>query len=174
MMTRRSPAFFVRPDKSAVLRLPETTGCSHGRTRPFATVGIVGKVMAVLSRRHHGPPPAGAPPLGQTAMGVTANTSDVRVKVLVDTHACEAVRAHVAFTEPALDAVQNERCDRVSDVPPFVHGPALPVIDFEPPVAAAIVACFLDVSPAAAAVAPAAPGSAVWSFSQQVAVEKVP
>jgi hypothetical protein len=58
----------------------------------------------------------------------------------------------------------------VSVVETLVHGPAVPVIAFEPPEAAAIVACFLVVSPAAAAVVPAAPGSAVWSLTQQLAV----
>jgi hypothetical protein len=63
---------------------------------------------------------------------------------------------------------------RVSVVETFVHGPAVPVIAFDPAEAEAIVACFLVVSPAAAAVAPAEPGSAVWSFTQAFVVENVP
>jgi hypothetical protein len=99
---------------------------------------------------------------------------EVRVNVFVDAHACEADSAADALNEPALDAVHNEMCVRVSDVPPFVHGPTELDAAFEPPEADAIVACFRVASPTAAAVAPAEPGSAVWSFAQQVAVANVP
>lgn len=92
-----------------------------------------------------------------------AMLSDVKVKVFVFTHACEEVRAADALNVPAVDAVQIEMCVSVSVVDTFVQGPAVPVIAFDPPDAEAIVAAFRDVSPAAAAVVPAEPGSAVWS-----------
>jgi hypothetical protein len=106
-------------------------------------------------------------------MGLMLNVSAVSVYVLVDTHACEVTEAD-ALNVPAVDAVQNDRCVMDSDVPPFVHGPTDAEAALDPPDAAAMVACLRDVSPAAAAVAPAAPGSAVCSFTQQVAVAKVP
>ena len=98
----------------------------------------------------------------------------VRVKVLVLTHACDADNAAESWNVPADTADQMLMCDSVSDVPPLVHGPAVPVMAFDPPAAAAIVACFRVASPTAAAVAPAAPGSAVWSLTKQVAVANVP
>lgn len=107
-------------------------------------------------------------------MGVTAMLSDVRVRVLVLTHACDAVRAAEPWNVPALEAVHRLMCEMVSEVPPFVHGPTLEDAALEPDAAAAMVACFRVVSPAAAAVAPDAPGSAVWSFTQHVAVANDP
>jgi hypothetical protein len=94
-------------------------------------------------------------------MGVTEIESEVSVKVFVFAHACDAVSATEPLKVPAVDALHRLMWLRVSDVPPFVHGPALPVMDLEPPEAAAIVAFFRVASPTAAAVAPAAPGSAV-------------
>jgi hypothetical protein len=99
---------------------------------------------------------------------------EVRVNVLVDAHACDADSAADALNVPALEAVHSEMCVRVSDVPPFVHGPTDDEAAFDPPDADAIVACFRVASPTAAAVAPAEPGSAVCSFAQQVAVANVP
>jgi hypothetical protein len=98
-------------------------------------------------------------------MGVTAMVSDVRVNVFVETHAWEAVSAADPWKVPADEAVHREMWVRVSEVPPLVHVDAIDVIAFDPPDAAAIVAWTRVVDPAAAAVAPAAPGSAVWSLT---------
>jgi hypothetical protein len=103
--------------------------------------------------------------ISYTAIGVIAIDSDVKENVLPDAHAWDAVNAAVPFTEPAAAAVHKLICDSVSVVPPFVHDDAILDIAFDPPEAAAIVACTRAVDPAAAAVAPAAPGSAVWSFT---------
>jgi hypothetical protein len=54
-------------------------------------------------------------------------------------------------------------------VPPFVHDGFVPDMAFEPADAAAHGTVTLVVEPAAAAVAPAAPGSAVWSFANDPA-----
>jgi hypothetical protein len=107
-------------------------------------------------------------------MGVIAIVREVRVNVFVEAHACDADNAADALNVPAVDADHNEMCVNVSDVPPFVHGPTDAEAAFDPPEADAIVACLRDVSPAAAAVAPAAPGSAVCNFTQQDAVANVP
>lgn len=101
-------------------------------------------------------------------MGVIAMDNDVSENVLPDAHACDAVSAAEALNVPAVLADQREMWLSVSDVPPFVHGPAVPVIAFDPPDAEAIVADLRVVSPAAAAVAPAAPGSAVCSLTNVV------
>jgi hypothetical protein len=98
----------------------------------------------------------------------------VSEKVFVLAQACEAVRAALPLNVPAVDADQSEMWLRVSVVPPFVHEDAIDDIALEPAEAAAIVACTRVVDPAAAAVAPDAPGSPVWSFTKQVAVAKVP
>ena len=98
-------------------------------------------------------------------MGVMATENDVSVNVFVFTHAWEAVRAADALNVPAVEAVQIEMWLIVSEVPPFVHGPAVPVIAFDPPDADAIVACLRDVSPAAAFDVAAEPGSPVWSLT---------
>jgi hypothetical protein len=98
----------------------------------------------------------------------------VSEKVLVLAHACDAVRAALPLNVPAVEADHRLMWLRVSVVPPFVHEDAIDDIAFEPPEAAAIVACTRVVDPAAAAVAPAAPGSPVWSLTKQVAVAKVP
>jgi hypothetical protein len=105
---------------------------------------------------------------------VIATESDVKVNVFVFTHACDAVSAADPLNVPAVDADHKVMWDSVSVVETLVQGPAVPVMAFDPADAAAIVACFLVVSPAAAAVAPAAPGSAVCSFTQQFAVANVP
>src|SRR4051794_14747890 len=107
-------------------------------------------------------------------MGVMAIDRDVRVNVLVFTHACDAVSAAVPCTEPADTRVHRLMWVSVSVVETLVHGPAVPVIDLDPPVADAIVACLRVVSPAAAAVPPAAPGSAVWSLTHAFVVENEP
>jgi hypothetical protein len=104
-------------------------------------------------------------------MGVMAMVNDVSVNVFVLAHACDAVSAADPLNVPADDADQSVMCDSVSDVLTFVHGPTDADAAFEPPEAAAIVACLRVVSPA---VAPAAPGSAVCSFTQHVAVANVP
>jgi hypothetical protein len=98
----------------------------------------------------------------------------VSEKVLVLAHACEAVRAALPLKVPAVEADQSEMWLRVSVVPPFVHEDAIDDIALEPAEAAAIVACTRVVDPAAAAVAPDAPGSPVWSLTKQVAVANVP
>jgi hypothetical protein len=99
---------------------------------------------------------------------------DVRENVSPDAHAFEADSAAEPLNVPADDADHRLMCDRVSEVPPLVHDDAIDVIAFDPADAAAMVACTRVVEPAAAAVVPAAPGSAVWSFTKHVAVAKVP
>jgi hypothetical protein len=96
---------------------------------------------------------------------VIAIDSDVNANVLPEAHACDAVNAAVPFTEPAAAAVHKEIWDRVSVVPPFVHVEAIEDIAFDPPDAAAIVACTRAVEPAAGSVPAAAPGSPVCSFT---------
>src|SRR5690348_702226 len=101
-----------------------------------------------------------------------ATDREVRENVLVDTHACDADRAAEPLNVPALEADHRLMWVRVSDVPPLVHEDAIDVIAFDPADAAAIVACTRVVDPAAAAVAPAAPGSAVCSLTNSDAVAK--
>jgi hypothetical protein len=98
-------------------------------------------------------------------MGVIAIVREVRVNVFVEAHACDADNAADALKVPALEADHNEMCVKVSDVPPFVHGPTDAEDALDPADAAAIVACLRVVSPAAALFAPAAPGSPVCSFT---------
>jgi hypothetical protein len=74
---------------------------------------------------------------------------------------------------PAVEALQIEMCESVSDVPPLVQVDAIDVIAFDPAEAAAIVACTRAVDPTEPAVAPADPGSAVCSLMKQLAVAKV-
>lgn len=93
----------------------------------------------------------------------------VRENVLPDAHACEAVSAAENRKLPAVVESQQEMCDRVSDVPPFVQEPDMDDIAFEPAEAALHVTDLRVVSPAAAAVVPAEPGSAVWSFTANAA-----
>jgi hypothetical protein len=107
-------------------------------------------------------------------MGVMAIDREVRVKVLVFTHACDADSTADPWNVPEDTSDQRLMCEIVSVVDTFVHGPAVPVIAFDPTDAEAIVACLRVVSPAAAAVAPAAPGSAVCNFTQAFVVENVP
>jgi hypothetical protein len=103
-----------------------------------------------------------------------AMDNDVSENVSPDAHAFEDDRAAEALNVPALDAVHRLMWLRVSEVPPLVHEDAMEVIALEPADAAAMVAWTRVVEPAAAAVAPADPGSAVWSLTKQVAVAKVP
>jgi hypothetical protein len=105
-------------------------------------------------------------------MGVMATLKLVRLNVFVETHACDADSAAEPLKVPAVEADQIEMCVRVSEVPPLVHDDAIDDIALEPPDAAAMVACTRVVEPAAAAVAPAEPGSAVWSLMKQDAVAK--
>jgi hypothetical protein len=93
-----------------------------------------------------------------------ATENDVRENVFVETHAWDADSAAEPLNVPAAAADQIEMWVSVSEVPPFVHEDAIDDIAFDPPDAAAIVACTRVVDPAAAAVAPAEPGSAVWSL----------
>jgi hypothetical protein len=101
----------------------------------------------------------------QAAIGVIEMVRLVRENVFVFAQACELDSAPEALNVPAAAAVHRLMWLRVSDVPPFVHADAIDVIAFDPPDAAPIVACLRVVSPAAAAVAPAAPGSAVCSLT---------
>jgi hypothetical protein len=54
-------------------------------------------------------------------MGVRAMELEVKVNVLPDTHAWDAVRAADHRKLPDVDASQQEMWVIVSDVPPFVH-----------------------------------------------------
>jgi hypothetical protein len=83
------------------------------------------------------------------------------VNVFVFTHACDAVNAAENRKLPDVDASQPLMCVRVSVVDTFVHTPDIDDIAFDPADAADHVTVLRDVSPAAAAVAPAEPGSAV-------------
>lgn len=82
-----------------------------------------------------------------------------------DAHAFDADSAAEALKVPADEADHSEMCETVSLVPPFVQELAIEVMAFDPADADAIVACLRVVSPAAAAVAPAEPGSAVCSLT---------
>jgi hypothetical protein len=101
----------------------------------------------------------------QAARGVKLMARAVRVNVLPDAQACDAVSAAEYWKFPAVVLSQTEMCDRVSDVPPFVHAAGADVRDMDPPDAALNVNAFRVVSPAAAAVVPADPGSPVWSLA---------
>jgi hypothetical protein len=117
--------------------------------------------------------PAGWIPVvksGQAASGVNDQPCAVKVKVLPDAHACDDDSAAEPRKLPADDASQNEMCVRVSEVPPLVHDGAVPFIAIAPPDAAAHVIATRVVEPAAAAVAPDAPGSPVWSLTNGVAM----
>jgi hypothetical protein len=103
--------------------------------------------------------------LNQAAIGVRLMLRDVRENVLAEAHACEAVSVAENRKLPAVVESQQEMWDRVSDVPPFVHEPDIDDIASEPADAVPHVTVFRVVSPTAAAVVPAAPGSAVWSFT---------
>lgn len=74
------------------------------------------------------------------AIGVMEMDRLVRLNVLVFAHACEDPRAQEPLKVPAAAADHSEMCDKVSEVPPFVHDEAMDVIALEPPEAAAIVA----------------------------------
>lgn len=86
-----------------------------------------------------------------------------RESVSPDAHAFDAASAAEALKVPAVEADLMEMCEIVSEVPPFVHEPDIDVMALDPADANAIVACLRVVSPAAAAVVPAEPGSPVWS-----------
>ena len=72
------------------------------------------------------------------ATGVSAADSVFRVSVSADAHALDAVSVMFPLNVPAVAADHSEMLVIVSDVPPFVHGPAVPVIAFDPADAAAI------------------------------------
>lgn len=93
-----------------------------------------------------------------------ATPSVVNVYVFVATHVWGTVRGAVHRTTPAEVWLQLETCVKVSVVPPFVHSGLVPVKPIAPAAAAVKVATWRLVSPAAAAVVPAEPGSAVCSF----------
>jgi hypothetical protein len=92
------------------------------------------------------------------------HVSVLRVNVSADAQAFDAVSADPRKFPP-VEASQYDRWLIVSDVPPFVHDGAVPDIAVEPADGAAWVMTTRVVEPAAAAVAPAEPGSAVWSFT---------
>jgi hypothetical protein len=100
----------------------------------------------------------------------------VREKVLVDAQACEDVSAAENQNVPAELAENTAMWERVSEVPPFVHGPMLAAIaNADPPdddVQLPVVTCRRVVEPTDTAVVPAAPGSAVCN-STHVAVGAV-
>jgi hypothetical protein len=98
---------------------------------------------------------------GYAAIGVRETVSDVSVNVFVLTHACDAVSAAEYWKFPADVASHTEMWLIVSDVPPFVHAAGDEVSDMDPADAALNVSAFRVASHTAAAVAPAAPGSAV-------------
>src|SRR5215216_6206284 len=109
-------------------------------------------------------------------MGVRATVNVVKANVFPDAHAWVEPKAAENRKLPAVEASQPEMWDSVSEVPPLVHDDAIDVIALEPDAAAAHVTCLRVVSPTAAAVAPAAPGSAVWSLMNVLvgAVNAVP
>jgi hypothetical protein len=81
----------------------------------------------------------------------------------------DAVSANEYRKLPADDASHTEIWVMVSDVPPFVHDGFVPDMALEPADAAAHGIVTRVTEPAAAAVAPAEPGSAVWSFANEPA-----
>jgi hypothetical protein len=91
------------------------------------------------------------------------------VNVSPEAHAFVADSAAECRKLPAVDASQYDTCDRVSDVPPFVHDGAVPEMAMEPADGAAWVMTTRVVEPAAAAFAPAAPGSPVCNFTYTAA-----
>lgn len=102
--------------------------------------------------------------------------SVVRAKVLAVAHACEEPSAAEPRKTPAVVLSQNETWLNVSEVPPLVQPPDMEAMDLEPAAAAFQVTDLRVVSPAAAAVVPAEPGSAVWSLTANTvgAVNAVP
>lgn len=103
--------------------------------------------------------------MGYAAIGVIEMVRLVKLSVSPDAHALDAGNAADPLKVPADDADQSEMCETVSLVPPFVQEPDMDDMALDPAEADAIVACLRVVSPAAAAVAPDAPGSAVWSLT---------
>jgi hypothetical protein len=103
---------------------------------------------------------------GQAASGETDTPSDVRVNVSPLAHAFDDVSATEYRKFPADAASHTLMCVRVSDVPPFVHDGAVPDWAIAPPDAADWVTATRVVSPAAAAVVPAEPGSPVCSLTK--------
>src|SRR5215217_6753096 len=112
----------------------------------------------------------------KAAIGVSATVSVVSANVLPVAHAWVEPNAAEKRKLPAVEASQALMWLRVSEVPPLVHDDAIEVIAFDPAAAAAHVTCLRVASPTAAAVAPAAPGSAVWSLMNVLvgAVNAVP
>jgi hypothetical protein len=110
------------------------------------------------------------------AIGTSAIVIVVKANVFVLAHAWVVPRAAESKKLPAVVESQNDTCDRVSDVPPLVHEPDIDDIDTDPAAGAANVTVLRVVSPAAAALVPADPGSAVWSFAANTvgAVNAVP
>lgn len=95
--------------------------------------------------------------------------SVVNVNVFVATHACGVVNAADQSKLPTVSASHAEMWDSVSFVPPFVQTGAVPVNAIALPDGAAKATVTRVVEPAAAAVAPAAPGSAVCNLRKQPA-----
>jgi hypothetical protein len=86
------------------------------------------------------------------------------VKESADAHALLAVSATEPRNVPADDAVHNEMCVSVSDVPPFVHAAGgVPSDSAEPDDELEKMKEFRVVEPADTLLVPAAPGSPVWS-----------
>lgn len=98
-------------------------------------------------------------------MGVSDTPSVVRVNVFVDAHAWLEVSAADHRKFPAVDASHTLMCERVSEVPPFVHAGLVPVNAIALDDAAENVAATRVVDPAAAFDAPAEPGSPVCNFT---------
>jgi hypothetical protein len=94
--------------------------------------------------------------------------SDVRVNVLPLAHACELVSAMEPRKLPPDDASHREMCDSVSLVPPLVHAVGEAEMDLEPDDAADHDNDCRVVDPAAALLAPDAPGSPVCNFTYTV------
>jgi hypothetical protein len=99
--------------------------------------------------------------ISYAAIGERDTVSEVRVNVLPETHACDAVSSTDKSKLPAVTASHTEMWVRVSDVPPFVHTGLVPVRAIALPEGAANANVTRVAEPTAAAVAPAAPGSAV-------------
>lgn len=90
-------------------------------------------------------------------MGVYDRVTVPKVSVFVDTHACEA---DSAAERRNVAPSQNDTCEIVSLVPPFVYVPDVATV-IDPAEGAFHVMVRFVASPADAAVVPAAPGSAV-------------
>lgn len=98
-------------------------------------------------------------------MGVSDQVQEFKVYVLPFAHDWVDDNAADPTKLPTVAASQKETCDNVSVVPPFVHDGFVPVIDIDPAAGADQEMAGRVVEPAAAAVAPDAPGSPVCSFT---------